>query len=91
MSHRTLTNKLADVKPGTLFVGVDLGLDHNSAVVLPERGGLLASFRFPNEREGYGYFYRRLDALEERQKAPAVWVGMEPTNYFWKLLAADME
>jgi transposase len=91
MSHRTLTNKLVDVKPGTLYVGVDLGLDHNTAAVLPERGGPLASFRFPNEREGYDYFYRRLDALQERQHAPAVWVGMEPTNYFWKLLAADME
>jgi transposase len=91
MSHRTLANKLAYVKPGTLFVGVDLGLDRNAAVVLPERAGPLARFGFPNEREGYDYFYRRLDTLQERQQAPAVWVGMEPTNYFWKLLAADME
>ena len=91
MSHRTLTDKLAGVKPGTLFVGVDLGLDHNTAVVLAQRGRPLASFRFSNCREGYDYFYRRLDALQERQQAPAVWVGMEPTNYFWKLPAADME
>ena len=91
MSHRTVTDKLADVKPGTLFVGVDLGLDHNTAVVLAERGGPLASFGFPSGREGYDYFYGRLDALQERRQAPAVWVGMEPTNYFWKLLAADME
>lgn len=91
MSHRTLTDKLADVKPGTLFVGVDLGLDHNTAVVLAQHGRALASFRFTQRREGYDYFYRRLDALQERQQAPAVWVGMEPTNYFWKLPAADME
>lgn len=91
MSHRTLTDKLGDVKPGTLFVGVDLGLEHNTAVVLTPRGERLASFRFPSGREGYDYFYCRLDALQERQQAPAVWVGMEPTNYFWKLLAADME
>jgi transposase len=91
MSHRTLADKLADVKPGTLFVGVDLGLDHNTAVVLAQHGRALASFRFSHRREGYDYFYRRLDAVQARQQAPAVWVGMEPTNYFWKLPAADME
>ena len=32
MSSKTLARKLADVKPGTIFVGVDLGLDSNTAV-----------------------------------------------------------
>ncbi|RLC85402.1 MAG: IS110 family transposase [Chloroflexi bacterium] len=88
---RTLTKKLASVKPGTLFIGVDLALDHNVAVVLTERAHRLARFGFPNDRDGYDYFYRRLEALRERQQAPEVLVGMEPTNYFWKLLAADLE
>jgi transposase len=91
MSNSTLSKKLASVKPGTLFVGVDLALDRNVAVVLGERAEPLARFRFPNDRDGYDYFYRRLEAAQERQQAPAVLVGMEPTNYFWKLLAADME
>ena len=91
MSNRTLTKKLASVKPGTLFVGVDLGLDRNVAVVLTERAEQLARFGFPNDRDGYDYFYRRLEEAQESQQSPAVLVGMEPTNYFWKLLAADME
>jgi transposase len=91
MSNSTLSKKLASVKSGTLFVGVDLALDHNAAVVLTERAERVARFRFPNDRDGYDYFYRRLEAAQERQQAPAVLVGMEPTNYFWKLLAADME
>lgn len=91
MSSRTLSKKLASVKPGTLFVGVDLALDRNVAVVLSERAERLARFGFPNDRDGYDYFYRRLKAVQERQQAPAVLVGMEPTNYFWKLLASDME
>jgi len=91
MSNRTLSKKLASVKPGTLFVGVDLALDRDVAVVLTERAEQLSRFGFPNDRDGYDYFYRRLDTLQERQQAPAVLVGMEPTNYFWKLLAADME
>ena len=91
MSNSTLSKKLASVKPGTLFVGTDLALDRNVAVVLSERAEQLARFGFPNERDGYDYFYRRLEAIQEQQQAPAVLVGMEPTNYFWKLLAADME
>jgi len=91
MSNSTLSKKLASVKPGTLFVGIDLALDRNVAVVLSERAEQLSRFGFPNERDGYDYLYRRLDTLREHQQAPAVLVGMEPTNYFWKLLASDME
>jgi transposase len=91
MSNSTLSKKLAKVKPGTLFVGVDLGLDRNVAVVLNGRAERLDRFSFPHERDGYDYFYGRLERMRQRQQAPAVLVGMEPTNYFWKLLATDME
>jgi transposase len=91
MSTRKVAKRLASVKPGTLFVGVDLGLDHNVAAVLDERAEQLDRFGFPNDRGGYDYFYRRLEGLQGRHRAPAVLIGMEPTNYFWKLLAADIE
>lgn len=88
---RSLAKKLAQVKPGTLYAGVDLALEWNYTMVITERAQILARFRFPHDRAGYDYFYQRLATLQERQQAPAVWVGMEPTNYFWKLLAADLE
>jgi len=91
MSNSTLSKKLADVKPGTLYVGVDLALDRNVAVVLGERAERLDRFGFPNNQDGYDYFHRRLETLRERQQAPAALVGMEPTNYFWKLLATYLE
>lgn len=91
MSNSTLSKKLASVKPGTLYVGVDLALDRNVAVVLGERAERLDRFGFPNDKGGYDYFHRRLETLRDRQQAPAVLVGMEPTNYFWKLLAAYLE
>lgn len=91
MSQRTLSKKLSSLKPGTLYVGGDLALDQNRAVVLTERAEQLARFSFPNQRDGYDYFYRRLTTLQQSQQAPAVLVGMEPTNYYWKLLATDME
>jgi transposase len=91
MSSKTLARKLADVKPGTIFVGVDLGLDSNTAVVITEKAVRLARFSFPNDRDGYDYFHRRLTALREKNCASGVLVGMEPTNYFWKLLVTDLE
>lgn len=88
---RTLAKKLAQVKPGTLFVGVDLGLDCNVAVIINQGGQRLGKFSFPHTQDGYAYFRRRLRKLERHHQAPAMLVGMEPTNYFWKLLAAELE
>lgn len=88
---RRLAEKLAAVKPGSLYAGVDVALDRNYTMVINGQAEVLAQFHFPNDRDGYDYFYRRLGAAQERRQAPAVVVGMEPTNYFWKLLAADLE
>jgi transposase len=88
---RTLAKKLAHVKPGTLFVGVDLGLDRNVAVVITEGAQRLAKFAFPHTQDGYAYFQRRLRRLQMDHQAPAMLVGMEPSNYLWKLLAAELE
>lgn len=60
---RTLTRKLARVKPGTLFVGVDLALDRNFAVILDEHAQHLARFHFPNDRGGFDFFRRRFAIL----------------------------
>jgi transposase len=87
----SLAKKLAKIKPGTLYVGVDLALEHNVAMVLDERAKRLGRFRFPNDRDGYDYFHRRLEMLCESHQAAGVLVGMEPTNYYWKLLATDLE
>jgi transposase len=88
---RTLPRSLAKVKPGTVLVGVDLSLQRNMAVLIDAQGRQLDRFGFPHSRSGYDYFYGRLDAVCAKHDAPGVLVGMEPTNYFWKLLAADME
>jgi transposase len=87
----TLANKEMEVKPGTLFIGVDLGLDRNVAVILSGQGRRLAKFGFPHQQEGYDYFRQRLEKLRERHQAPEVLVGMEPTNYFWKLISFELE
>ncbi len=51
----------------------------------------LDRFGFPHSRHGYDYLLRRLKAIQDKHQSPAVLVGMEPTNYFWKLLANFLE
>jgi len=90
MSHR-LARNLARVKPGTVFVGVDLALDRNVAIVIDERAQCITKFRFANDRNGYLCFHRRIESACDEHGAAGALVGMEPTNYFWKLLAAWLE
>jgi transposase len=79
------------LKPNTVFVGVDLGLDSNAATVVTERGQRLARFRFASDESGYGYLRHRLHRMLDQQHSESVLVGMEPTNYFWRLLVTDLE
>lgn len=90
MSNRIAKN-LSEVKPETLLFGTDLGKERNITVVLNTQAQQLARFGFPHNREGYDYLYRQMDRLKEEHGEVEVLVGMEPTNFFWKLLAADME
>ncbi len=48
MSQQNISRKLAQVKKGTLHVGVDLGLENNVAIVInehAERIGALSIFK----------------------------------------------
>jgi transposase len=76
---------------GTLHAGVDLALEKNVVVVINEKAERLDHFSFPQDRGGYDYFLRRLEGLSQNYQAAKVVVAMEPTNYFWKLLARELE
>jgi transposase len=88
---RTLTKKMAQVKAGSLHVGVDLGLDSNYVVILTDWAQKVGGFRFSNDRQGYDLFFSRLQQLKDKEQCQRVLVGMEPTNYLWKLLATELE
>jgi transposase len=91
MSQFNISKRLAQVKPGTIHAGVDLALDKNVVGVINEKAQYLDRFSFPNNRSGYEFFYQRLEELRQKQQASQVVVAMEPTNYFWKLLANYLE
>ena len=89
---KSLAKKLAQIKPGTVFVGVDLAWDKNVVVVLDAGARQLDRFAIPHDRDWYEYLRRRLQDVCERHQATAgVLIGMEPTNYYWKLLSSYLE
>jgi len=91
MSKSNIARQLAQVQPGTLHAGVDLALENNVVEVINEKAERLDRFSFPQDRGGYDYFERRLEGLRRKNQASEVVVAMEPTNYFWKLLAQELE
>ena len=86
-----IARQLAQVQLGTLHAGVDLALEKNVVVVINEKAERLDHFSFPQDRGGYDYFLRRLEGLRQKNQASEVVVAMEPSNYFWKLLARELE
>jgi transposase len=87
----TVAKKLAAIKPGTLLAGVDLGLDSLVVVVLDTEGRRVDRFKTEHSRGGYAYLSNRLRQLAQPPSAGAILLGMEPTNYYWKLLATYLD
>lgn len=85
------TKSLAQLPPGMLFAGIDLSLDTLVVAVLDEKGNRQDRFQVPNHPEGYARLRERLQRTVEKKHAPGVWVGMEPTNYYWKPVGYDLE
>jgi transposase len=83
----TIAKKLAQVKPGSVFVGIDLSLDDCAVVVLDASGQRLDRFKTAHRRDGYEYLLQRWQQVVTQSGASGVLVGMEPTNYYWKLVA----
>jgi transposase len=75
----------------TLHVGIDLALEKNVCVVTRENGEKLDHFNFLQSRCGYDYFLKRVRIISQKQSTSRLVVAMEPSNYFWKLMARELE
>lgn len=91
MSKCSISQRLAQVKPGTIHAGVDLAAESNVVVVISEKAERLDRFSFAHSRAGYDFFMQRIETLRQKHQASDVVVAMEPTNYFWKPLATYLE
>lgn len=91
MSNSSTSKKLRQDPSGILHVGIDLGLEKNWVVVINERAERVDRFSFSSDRGGYDFFLERVERVRQKQQASQIWVAMEPSNYFWKLLARELE
>ena len=91
MSNSNISKRLAQVQPGTLHAGVDLALEKNLVIVIDDYARKRTGFKFPQDADGYRYFLKKLEELRVKVGAGQVVVAMEPTNFFWKLLANHLE
>ncbi len=91
MSKSNISRPLAQDQERSLHVGVDLGLETNVVSVIDAQAKAVDRFRFSHDRSGYDYFLQRVEALLRKHQAAELVVAMEPTNYFWKLLARELE
>lgn len=85
------TKSLAALPSGMLFAGIDLSRDSLVVVVLDGAGNRQDRFQVPNHPTGYESLRERLQRTIAKRRAPGVWVGMEPTNYYWKQLGYALE
>lgn len=91
MNNITVSRKSSIIEPDTLTIGIDLGKKTNVAVVLNYQDDRVDRFSFGHSRKDYELCRQRLAKACQQQGANGILVGMEPTNYFWKLVAADLE
>ncbi len=91
MSNSNTAGQGTQDQPGSLHAGVDLALEKNVVVVMDEKAHRLDHFTFLQNREGYDYFLKRLEGLRKAHSLVHVQVAMEPSNFFWKLLAQELE
>lgn len=88
---RTLTRKLAIIEPDMLIAGIDLAGEKNVAIVINQQARRLGRVTFSHSQAGYQHLRQELGRLCQRHGARQVMVGMEPTNHYWKLVAANLE
>lgn len=94
MKNRT-NQRLEEIKPGTLIVGVDVAKSVQWARFVDYRGieiGKAVSFQ--NNRQGFESIEARIREISNtkavRFSFEKVIIGMEPTGHYWKALANYM-
>jgi transposase len=76
----------------TLYVGIDIGAEHNTAHFMAQDGSSVGRLTFPNDLEGAQSLIGRVLELKAAHGTDAVRLGMEATGvYWWHLYHAIVE
>ena len=75
-----------------MYVGIDIGAEHNTAHFMAQDGSSVGRLSFPNDLEGAQLLINRILELKAAHEADAVRLGMEATGvYWWHLYHAIVE
>lgn len=81
----TQNNKLMQITPETMVVGVDIGSEIHFARAFDFRGFEFSrkAFKFENTRAGFKAFDTWVTDLMKKNKKTKAFIGMEPTGHYW--------
>jgi len=81
----TQNNKLMQIKPETMVIGVDIGSEFQYARAFDFRGFEFSrkALKFPNTRDGFEAFDIWVTDLMKKNNKTHAFVGMEPTGHYW--------
>ncbi len=79
-----------ELTPETLIVALDLGKRQHAVWVTDLTRIPLASWTMPNTPAGFADLFRQTASLGTQSGHPSVLFAMEPTSYFWKLVAQQI-
>lgn len=79
--------RLAELKPNTLLVGIDIGKKQHACVVMDLRAKVLTRFKFSNSRQGFERLLEKVEATRREAQADHLLFGMKPTGHYWRNLA----
>jgi len=79
--------RLAELKPNTLLVGIDIGKKQHACIVMDLRAKVVTRFKFSNSRRGFERLLEKVGAIRREAQADHLLFGMEPTGHYWRNLA----
>lgn len=81
----TQNNKLMQITPETMVIGVDIGSEVHFARAIDFRGFEFSkrAFSFTNTKDGFEAFDKWATDLMKKNNKTHAFVGMEPTGHYW--------
>jgi transposase len=83
--------RLAELRPNTLLVGIDIGKRQHACIVMDLGANVLTRLKFSNSRWGFERLLEKLEATRKEIEADHLLFGMEPTGHYWRNLAYFLE
>lgn len=90
MNNRIARN-LAEIAPGTLFIGIDIGKRKHQVSIMTEHARVAARFKIDSSRGGFEYLLEQARHHKENLGCRALLFGGEPSGHYWRPLAYFLE